>query len=44
MPTLSTSAFGGKADAPHLRDKPLEKTTFYTKVGDRICSIGNYKD
>jgi hypothetical protein len=25
-------------------DKPLEKTTFYTKVGDQICSVGYYKD
>jgi hypothetical protein len=24
-------------------DKPLEKTTFYTKVGDQICSVGYYK-
>jgi signal transduction histidine kinase len=25
-------------------DKPLEKTTFYTKVGDQICSVGYYQD
>jgi signal transduction histidine kinase len=25
-------------------DKPLEKTTFYTKVADQICSVGYYKD
>ena len=25
-------------------DKPLEKTAFYTKVGDQICSVGYYKD
>ena len=25
-------------------DKPLEKTTFYTKVGDQICGVGYYKD
>jgi signal transduction histidine kinase len=25
-------------------DTPLEKTTFYTKVGDQICSVGYYKD
>jgi hypothetical protein len=25
-------------------DKPLEKTTFYTKVGDQVCSVGYYKD
>ena len=25
-------------------DKPLEKTTFYTKVDDQICSVGYYKD
>jgi hypothetical protein len=24
-------------------DKPLEKTTFYTKVGDQICGVGYYK-
>ena len=24
-------------------DKPLEKTSFYTKVGDQICSVGYYK-
>jgi signal transduction histidine kinase len=24
-------------------DKPLEKTTFYTKVGDQICSVGYYR-
>ena len=24
-------------------DTPLEKTTFYTKVGDQICSVGYYK-
>jgi hypothetical protein len=29
--------------APRLRH-PLEKTTFYTKVGDQICSVGYYKD
>ena len=25
-------------------DTPLKKTTFYTKVGDQICSVGYYKD
>ena len=25
-------------------EKPLEKTTFYTKVGDQICSVGYYKE
>ena len=25
-------------------DKPLEKTQFYTKVGDQICGVGYYKD
>jgi signal transduction histidine kinase len=25
-------------------DTPLEKTTFYTKLGDQICSVGYYKD
>ena len=25
-------------------DKPLEKTTFYTKAGDQICGVGYYKD
>jgi signal transduction histidine kinase len=25
-------------------DKALEKTTFYTKVGDQICSVGYYKE
>ena len=25
-------------------DTSLEKTTFYTKVGDQICSVGYYKD
>ena len=24
-------------------DKPLEKTSFYTKVGDQICGVGFYK-
>jgi len=24
-------------------DKPLEKTTFYTKTGDQICGVGYYK-
>jgi hypothetical protein len=24
-------------------DKPLEKHTFYTKVGDQICGVGYYK-
>jgi hypothetical protein len=24
-------------------DKPLEKTTFYTKAGDQICGVGFYK-
>ena len=24
-------------------DTPLEKTTFYTKVGDQICGVGYYK-
>jgi hypothetical protein len=23
--------------------KPLEKTSFYTKVGDQICGVGYYK-
>jgi hypothetical protein len=25
-------------------DKPLEKTSYYTKVGDQICGIGYYKE
>lgn len=25
-------------------DKPLEKTSFYTKVGDQICSVGYYEE
>src|SRR4249920_388044 len=25
-------------------DAPLEKTAFYTKVGDQICSVGFYKE
>jgi hypothetical protein len=25
-------------------EKPLEKTNFYTKVGDQICGVGYYKD
>ena len=25
-------------------DTPLEKTTFYTKVGDQICGVGYYKE
>jgi hypothetical protein len=25
-------------------DKPLEKTTFYTEVGDQICGVGYYKE
>jgi hypothetical protein len=25
-------------------DKPLEKTTFYTKVDDQICGVGYYKE
>jgi len=25
-------------------DKPLEKTTFYTKAGDQICGVGFYKE
>ena len=25
-------------------DKPLEKTTFYTKVGDQICGVGYYME
>ena len=25
-------------------DKPLEKTNFYTKVGDLICGVGHYKE
>ena len=24
-------------------DKPLEKTSFYTKVGDQICGVGYYR-
>jgi hypothetical protein len=24
-------------------DKSLEKTSFYTKVGDQICGVGYYK-
>ena len=24
-------------------DEPLEKETFYTKVGDQICGVGYYK-
>ena len=25
-------------------DQPLEKTAFYTKVGDQICGVGFYKE
>jgi hypothetical protein len=25
-------------------DKPREKTSFYTKVGDQICGVGYYKE
>ena len=25
-------------------NKPLEKTTFYTKAGDQICGVGYYKE
>jgi hypothetical protein len=25
-------------------DAPLEKTSFYTKVGDQICGVGYYKE
>ena len=25
-------------------DKPLEKHTFYTKVGDQNCGVGDYKE
>ncbi len=25
-------------------DKPLEKTTYFTKVGDQICGVGYYKE
>ena len=25
-------------------DKPLEKRTFYTKVGDQNCGVGYYKE
>ena len=25
-------------------DKPLEKTTYYTRVGDKDCGVGYYKD
>jgi hypothetical protein len=25
-------------------EKPLEKTTFYTKAGDQICGVGSYKE
>jgi hypothetical protein len=25
-------------------DKPLEKTTFYTKVVDQTCRVGSYKE
>jgi hypothetical protein len=25
-------------------DKPLEKITFYTEVGDQICGVGYYKE
>ena len=24
-------------------DKPLEKHTFFTKIGDQICAVGYYK-
>jgi hypothetical protein len=23
-------------------EEPLEKTTFYTKIGDQICGVGYY--
>jgi hypothetical protein len=25
-------------------DKPLEKITFYTRVGDQDCGVGYYKE
>ena len=25
-------------------DKPLQKTNFYTRVGDQICGVGYYKE
>ena len=25
-------------------DEPLQKTSFYTKVGDQICGVGYYKE
>jgi hypothetical protein len=25
-------------------DKPLQKTSYYTKVGDQICGVGYYKE
>ncbi len=25
-------------------DKPVEKTTFYTKAGDQICGVGYFKE
>ena len=25
-------------------DKPLQKTAFYTKIGDQICGVGYYKE
>ena len=25
-------------------DKPLEKITFYTRVGDQVCGVGYYKE
>jgi len=28
----------------HGSDKPLKKTSFYTKLGDQICSVGYYKE
>jgi len=28
----------------HGSDKPLKKPSFYTKLGDQICSVGYYKE
>jgi hypothetical protein len=25
-------------------DTPLEKTSYYTKVGDQVCGVGYYKE
>ena len=33
-----------KTEVPQVFNGYIEKTTFYTKVGDQICSVGYYKE